>query len=81
MLVSLDDDRFNNKDRECSEKILVLVVIDIVEKWSSGKRDLVRLKIMGVKILFVVVGKVVDSELLKGEEILIVLFFNNFMDI
>lgn len=81
MLVSLDDDRFNNKDRECSEKILVLVVIDIVEKWSNGKRDLVRLKIMGVKILFVVVGKVVDSELLKGEEILIVLFFNNFMDI
>lgn len=67
--------------RECSEKILVLVVIDIVEKWSNGKRDLVRLKIMGVKILFVVVGKVVDSELLKGEEILIVLFFNNFMDI
>lgn len=81
MLVSLDDDRFNNKDRECSEKILVLVVIDIVEKWSNGKRDLVRLKVMGVKILFVVVGKVVDSELLKGEEILIVLFFNNFMDI
>lgn len=81
MLVSLDDDRFNNKDRECSEKILVLVVIDIVEKWSNGKRDLVRLKIMGVKILFVVVGKVVNSELLKGEEILIVLFFNNFMDI
>lgn len=81
MLVSLDDDRFNNKDRECSEKILVLVVIDIVEKWSNGKRDLVRLKIMGVKILFVVVGKVVDSGLLKGEEILIVLFFNNFMDI
>lgn len=81
MLVSLDDDRFNNKDRECSEKILVLVVIDIVEKWSNGKRDLVRLKIMGVKILFVVVGKVVDSELLKGEEILIILFFNNFMDI
>lgn len=81
MLVSLDDDRFNNKDRECSEKILVLVVIDIVEKWSNGKRDLVRLKIMGVKILFVVVGKVVDSELLKGEEILIVLFLNNFMDI
>lgn len=80
MLVSLDDDRFNNKDRECSEKILVLVVIDIVEKWSNGKRDLVRLKIMGVKILFVVVGKVVDSELLKGEEILIVLFFNNFME-
>lgn len=81
MLVSLDDDRFNNKDRECSEKILVLVVIDIVEKWSNGKRDLVRLKIMGVKILFVVVGKVVDSELLKGEEKFIVLFFNNFMDI
>lgn len=81
VLASLDDDRSNNKDRECSEKILVLVVTDIVEKWSNGKRDLARLKTMGVKTLFVVVGKAADSELLKGEEILIVSSFNNSMDI
>lgn len=61
VLASLDDDRSNNKDRECSEKILVLVVTDIVEKWSNGKRDLARLKTMGVKTLFVVVGKAAAS--------------------
>lgn len=81
VFASLDDDRYKNKDRECSEKILMLVVTDFVEKWSNGQRDLARLKTMGVKVLFVVVGKEAESEIIKLEEKLIVSSFDNFMDI
>lgn len=81
VLANLDDDRSKNKDRECSEKILMLVVTDFVEKWSNGQRELARLKTMGVKTFFVVVGAAADNDVLKGEEKWIVSSFDNSMDI
>lgn len=81
VLANLDDDRSKNKDRECSEKILMLVVTDFVEKWSNGQRDLARLKTIGVKTFFVVVGAAADNDVLKGEEKWIVSSFDNSMDI
>ncbi|XP_061197143.1 uncharacterized protein LOC133205361 [Saccostrea echinata] len=62
VLAIFDDDRAENRERECSEKVLVMVVTDQIKKWSDGSKELVRLKEMGVKPFFIAVGN-------KGREI------------
>lgn len=71
VLATLDDDRSKNKERECSEKILILVVTELIEKWSDGQRDLARLKKMGVKVLLVVVRKAAESDVIELEDKLV----------
>ena len=55
-LASFDDDRTKNRERECSEKLLMLVVTKYKDKWSSVRSDLQRLQTIGVKKIFMEIG-------------------------
>ncbi|XP_062569019.1 uncharacterized protein LOC134231114 [Saccostrea cucullata] len=69
VLAIFDDDRAENRERECSEKILIMVVTDQVKKWTDGSKELARLKEMGIKSFFIVVGKNGKSvNVIKTEE-------------
>ena len=69
-LASFDDDRTKNRERECSEKLLMLVVTKYKDKWSSVRSDLQRLQTIGVKKIFMEIGTESPKIDLKSEETL-----------
>ena len=69
-LASFDDDRTKNRERECSEKLLMLVVTKYKDKWSSVRRDLQSLQTIGVKTIFMEIGTESPKIDLKSEETL-----------
>ena len=69
-LASFDDDRTKNRERECSEKLLMLVVTKYKDKWSSVRTDLQRLQTIGVKTIFMEIGTESPKIDLKSEETL-----------
>ena len=70
-LASFDDDnRTKNRERECSEKLLMLVVTEYKDKWSSVRRDLQSLQTIGVKTIFMEIGTESPKIDLKSEETL-----------
>jgi hypothetical protein len=56
VLASFDDDIARNKARECSEKVLMMVITEHGKKWSEGRREVARLREIGIKLVFVHVG-------------------------
>lgn len=73
-LASFDDDIAENKARECSEKVLMMVVTDEVQKWSNGRKGLARLQEIGVKLFFVLVGNKLLEMIEPGENLIVPTF-------